>query len=126
MGNVVVGMILTLIIAAAAYSTVKRIRYGSSCCGTKEVPDKRVKVRDKNKSHYPYRYDLQIDGMHCTNCARRIENAFHETDGRWAKADVEHKVVQLLSKREESESDLSSVIEKAGYRLVSCTQTHSV
>ena len=48
-GTLVVYLILTGIIALAVYGTIKRIRYGSSCCGTHEPAHKRVKVADKNK-----------------------------------------------------------------------------
>ena len=113
-----------MILAFAVYGIVKRIKFGSSCCGTKAEPDKRIKVRDKNKAHYPHCYVLHIEGMRCEGCALRIENAFHQTEGRWAKADVKRKEVKLLSKQDESEKDLLAVIEGAGYRMVSCDKIH--
>ena len=36
---------------------------------------KKVKVKDKDPSHYPYEKILKIDGMTCGNCANRVENA---------------------------------------------------
>ena len=118
--NIAIMAILFAIVAMAVYGTVKRIRYGSSCCGTKDPGERKVKVRDKNRDHYPYKYVLSVDGMHCSNCARRIENAFNRTDGRWATADVAKKEVRLLSKRKESESDLAGITGSAGYTLLSC------
>ncbi|MBE5870112.1 MAG: heavy-metal-associated domain-containing protein [Lachnospiraceae bacterium] len=117
--NVISVIILLAIIAIAVYGTVKRIRFGSSCCGTKEPAAKRVKVKDRNKAHYPYRYVLNVDGMHCTNCARRIENTFNKTEGRWAVADVGQKKLILLSKHEEQQSDLISLTAQAGYTMIS-------
>ena len=118
--NVLIVLILIVIIALAVYGTVKRIRFGSPCCGTKEAPARKVKVRDRNKAHYPYRYVLSIDGMHCSNCARRIENAFNKTEGRWAVADLGRKELKLLSKQEERESELISLTAAAGYTMISC------
>ena len=120
MGNLLIIAALIVIVFFAVYGTVKRIRFGSSCCGEKDPPEKKVKVRDKNRDHYPYKYVLSVDGMYCSNCARRIENAFNRTDGRWATADVAKKEVRLLSKREESESDLAGITGSAGYTLLSC------
>lgn len=117
--NVISVIILMVIIAIAVHGTVKRIRFGSSCCGTKEPAPKKVKVKDRSKAHYPYRYILSVDGMHCSNCARRIENTFNQTEGRWAVADVGQKKLTLLSKHEEQESDLINLTAQAGYTMIS-------
>ena len=123
MGNVLTIAALVVIVAFAVYGTVKRIRFGSSCCGQKDPPDKKVKVQDRNKAHYPFRYVLGVDGMHCANCARRIENAFNRTEGRWAKADISKNEVELCSKQEEAEKTLSDIVSQAGYTMVSFTQS---
>ncbi len=117
MGNAIITAILILIVAAAVYGTVRRRRYGSAWCGTKTPTEKRIKVKDKNTANYPYRYLLDVDGMHCSNCARRIENALNKTEGRWATADVAGKQVNLLSKHEETESEISEVISREGYTV---------
>ena len=118
--NIPAMIVLLVIVALAVYGTVKRIRFGSACCGTKEPPEKKVRVKDKNRDHYPYKYVLSVDGMHCSGCARRIENAFNRTDGRWATASVEKSEVRLLSKREETESELADITDSAGYTLILC------
>ncbi len=119
MGSFLIVIILILIVAAAVYGTVRRIRYGSSCCGGHDPADRKVKVKDKDKSNYPYTYVLSVDGMHCANCAGRVENAFHKTEGRWAKADVGKKEVTLLSKQEETEEEIGKIVASAGYTLLS-------
>jgi len=121
MGNVIIIAALIVIVIFAIFSTVRRIRFGSSCCGEKTPPDKKVRVKDRNKSDYPYEYVLKVDGMHCSNCARRIENAFNSTDGRWARADIADNEVMLLSKREETQQDLSAIVSSAGYVMLSYT-----
>ncbi len=120
MGNVIITVVLIVIIALAVYSTIRRIRYGSSCCGERDPAEKKIKVADTNIQNYPYTYTLQIDGMHCANCARRIENALNRLEGRWATADVGKKEVLLRSKSEESESELGNIIASAGYTMLSC------
>ncbi len=119
MGNLLIIAALIVIVFFAVYGTVKRIRFGSSCCGEKDPPEKKVKVRDKNRNNYPYRYVLGVEGMHCSNCARRIENSFNSTDDRWARADISKKEVELLSKHEENEKTLSDIVSQAGYTMVS-------
>lgn len=110
-------VILLVIIALAVYGIIRRIRYGSSCCGSKNPGEKRIRIKDKNRSHYPYKYILEVEGMHCSNCARRIENAFNSADGRWATADVGRKEVTLISKHEETDGELKRITESAGYSI---------
>ncbi len=119
MEHIIIVTVLILILAAAIYGTVKRIRFGSSCCGTKTPPEKKVKVKDRNKNNYPYRYILSVDGMHCSNCARRVENALNKTEGRWATVDLADKEVSLYSKHEETDRDLAGVIAASGYTMLS-------
>ncbi len=119
MGNAVIIVLLVLVIGLAVYSTVRRIRYGSSCCGEHDPAEKKIKVADTNIHNYPYTYTLKVDGMHCANCARRVENALNRLEGRWAVADVGKKTVLLRSKCEESESELGSIIASAGYTMLS-------
>ena len=123
MGNAVVGVILIAIVAVAVRSTLHRIRHGSSCCGERDPAESRVRVKDKKKGNYPFEYFLKVDGMHCANCARRIENALNSDGFRWAKADAGKKEVLLLSKREETENELGRVIAQAGYTLLTMEQT---
>jgi len=118
-GNIIVCIVLAVVVAFAVWGTVKRIRHGSACCGEHEAPPKKVKVSDKDKSHYPYSYELTVDGMHCSNCARRIENGFNSADGLWAKADIGNKKVDLISKKVISEEELRRIVSEAGYTLLS-------
>ena len=119
MGTVVVLLILAAIIAFAVFGTIKRIRYGSSCCGERDPAPKKIKVSDKDKSHYPYAYELGIDGMHCSNCARRIENDFNKIPGMWAKADVSKKQVILMTKEQVEQNECFKIVSDSGYTMIS-------
>ena len=119
MGNAVIIAILVLTVGLAVYSTIRRIRYGSSCCGERDPAEKKIKVADTNINNYPYTYTLQVDGMHCANCARRVENALNRIEGRWATVDIGRKEVLLRSKREETEKEIGSAIDSAGYTMLS-------
>lgn len=118
-GNVAVYVILAAIVGLAVYGTVKRARHGSSCCGEREAAPKKVKVSDRKASNYHYFYELRVDGMHCSNCARRVENAFNSTEGLWATADVGEKTVKLRSKMALNESVCWKAVNDAGYTMLS-------
>ena len=124
-GNIIVYIILIAVIAVAVYGTVKRIRHGSSCCGERESPPKKIRVSDRNKKNYPYIYELKIDGMYCSNCARRIENGFNGNEGMWATADVGQKTVRLLTKEPAEESACRQITSESGYTLISYKKINS-
>ena len=80
-------------------------------------------MKDRNKASYPFVYRLKVDGMHCANCARRVENALNSMEGSWATVDLGNKEVMLLRKSEITEQELASVIAKAGYTVLSFEET---
>ena len=118
MGTELITLILIAIIIFAILSIIKRIKYGSACCGTHDAAPKKIRVKDKNKSHYPYTYTLNVDGMHCSNCARHVENALNSKDGIWAIVKLENNTVLVRSKNPLEWDELSPVISKAGYTLI--------
>jgi len=120
MGAGIISVIIVIIILIfAVTSIIHRIRHGSACCGEREAPEKKVGVCDKNKSHYPYKYSLKVDGMHCSNCTRRVENALNSHDGIWARASLEKKEVTVLSKNEMNSADLEKWVADSGYTVLS-------
>ena len=118
MGTVIITLVLIAIIIFAIFSIIKRIKYGSACCGTRDAAPKKIRVKDKNKSHYPYSYTLTVDGMHCSNCARHVENALNTKEGVWATVKLENNTVLVRSKNPLEWDELSPVISKAGYTLI--------
>ena len=121
MGTIVVIAVLLVITVLAVKSVIHRIRHGSACCGERDAPEKKIQPADKNRSHYPYKYNLAVDGMHCSNCTRHVENALNSIDGIWATASLEKKSVTVLSKVELKASDLESEIREAGYTVLAVT-----
>ncbi|MBR3532469.1 MAG: heavy-metal-associated domain-containing protein [Clostridiales bacterium] len=118
MGDIVIILILIVIVGVAVMGTVKRVRHGSACCGEHDAAPKKVRVSDHNKNNYPYAYEIEVDGMHCSNCTRRVENAFNKQDGYWAKADLADRKVTLMSKGEVREEVCTHIISDAGYTML--------
>ena len=122
MGTIIVILVLLAIIVGAIFSIKKRIKYGSSCCGSHDAAPKKIKIRDKNKKHYPYTFTLSVDGMHCSNCVLRVENALNSLEGIWAKVNLENKSVLVLSKYKIEENQLSKAVSDAGYTVINCSK----
>ncbi len=114
----VYALLLIVLIAILVIMMSTKLTKGSSCCGTKEPPVKRIKPSDSDTSHYPHTYELKVEGMVCVNCARRVENAFISQGDMIAKADAMSKEVRLWSKRELSRQDAASIVSEAGYTLL--------
>ena len=118
MGTIFTASVLLAIAVFAVKSVIHRIRHGSACCGERDASEKKIQPADKDKSHYPYKYILAVDGMHCSNCTRHVENALNSIDGLWATASLEKKSVTVLSKIELESSDLESEVREAGYTVL--------
>jgi copper chaperone len=104
------------LIGYAVYGTIQKARgkAKSSCCGTPEATTK-VKVEDKNKDHYPYRYTLTIANMMCANCARNVENTLNSMDGIWAKVNLEKNEADVRSKHERTEQEFADAFNGSSY-----------
>lgn len=108
-------VIILLIVVFAVFvirGYAKKLAHG--CCGSGGDAEQRVKVKDKNKSHYPYTAILTVDGMMCSGCEVRIENALNSLDGVWAKASSSDGSVRVLMKSPLSEDTLRSTINDLG------------
>ena len=55
MGTIIIVLLRLVIVLTAIERTLKRILHGSACCGERDAPEKKVKVQDKDKSHYPFK-----------------------------------------------------------------------
>lgn len=104
--------ILIVIVIFGIRSTKKRATSG--CCGGSENV-KKIKVKDKDKSHYPYKSVLKVYDIHCQNCVRTIENAFNSQDGFYAKVNTDNNTVTILSKENHDVNEYIDMISKAGY-----------
>ena len=110
--TVIIVLVLVAIAVLSVMSYVKKLRSG--CCGASDEKVKRVRVADRDKSHYPYSVVLTVDGMVCGNCAARVENALNALEGVWASADVGHGTVMVRMKQSLEEQLLRSTVNQIG------------
>ena len=76
---------------------------------------KHVKPQDTNVDDYDHVYRMDIEGMHCKNCAMRIENAFNEQPNCMAKVDLAGKFARIYTKKPVEEVVLKQTVWHAGY-----------
>lgn len=123
MKGIVVILALLLICGFALFGYLKKLRRGGGCCGEHAAPDKKVKVADRDKSHYPHTTLLTIDGMTCSNCVRRVENALNTLDGVWAVVDLSTKTATVRLKDPVSDATLRRVVREAGYTVLALKES---
>ena len=99
MATLIISVLLALACIYGVYSYIRKLRYGGGCCGEHEGAVKKVKVADRDKTHYPYETVLTIDGMTCSNCVRRVENALNQLDGVWAQVDLSSRKAAVRMKQ---------------------------
>lgn len=114
--TVLICLALLLIVVFSVRSYLKKLKTG--CCGSGGDQVKRVRPGDRDMSHYPYAKVVRVEGMHCQNCARRIENAFNAKEGFYAKVDLGKKTALVRSKREVPDEELKQVVRGLGYSPV--------
>ena len=119
MSTLIICLILLVIIALAVKSIIHRIKHGSACCGERDAAPKKIIINDKNKSHYPFEYIIKIDGMHCSNCVRFVENALNSEKGLWATVNLEKKEARILAKTQMKQKFLDKIVLDAGYTSLS-------
>lgn len=117
MGTAVICGIIIILCYIGIKSTMKRVKSG--CCGGGSEKVKSVKVADKNENNYKYKYDIEVDGLVCDNCRKRLENAFNTNEGMYAKVDLQKKVARLNAKQSISEEQIKDIVAGSGYFIKS-------
>ena len=113
-GNVVVTILIIAALAIIAAITVRNYRkqLKEGCCGAggDAGPGEKVEPKDTDKTHYPYIADVKIEGMHCENCVRKVENAVNRIDGAWAEVDLPSNSARILLKEPKLETQIKMAI----------------
>lgn len=109
-------IVVVVIAAIIIYSIMSyRKKIATGCCGASADEIKRVRIADKNTANYAYHTKIKIEGMTCSNCTKRVENALHAQEGVYARADLTAGAVDIYMKREYTQEELYGWIRDAGY-----------
>ncbi len=118
MGNLIIIVILLLIGVLAVRSSLKHFRGEGGCCGGGVG----VPRQKKSLKHVQFRKSLQIEGMHCENCANRVERAINAIDGAAAKVNLKKKMAEVRLDRQIPDETLVKAVESAGYQVVAVVE----
>ena len=112
-------IIILALAAMAIYAVVSyRKRLKSGCCGSgDDAKLTKVAAHDPHTGHYSYHVTLDIVGMHCANCAQRIENAFNQREGTLARVHLGKRQADVYAKSPIDEGTLRQIVAQAGYHV---------
>lgn len=119
-------VLVIILIAVFAFFVIKsyRKKLTQGCCGGgSDEKIQKVKVIDTDKRHYPFKTVLTVDGMVCSNCEQRVENALNVLSGTWAKADASSGSVTVLTKESPDTNELRSAVNSIGAYTVMDVKT---
>ena len=74
----------------------------------------------KEKERFKWKKVLNIEGMVCMNCVKHVDKALRELQGvKEVEVSLESRSAKVQMSGDISDDTLKSVIEDAGYQLVS-------
>ena len=111
---------LFFVLGLALARTVRRSRSGGGCCGEHEAMERRTPVRDRNPRHYPHLVRMEIGGMTCANCARKVENALNALPDTLARVSPDTKIADVRTMEPAEEHRLREAVRAVGYVVVRC------
>ena len=115
LANIIVFALLAVVVFFAIKGTVRKFTKGGGCCGEHEAAGRKAPVADRNKAHYPYEVRLELGGMTCGNCARKVENALNRLEGTWAAVQMDDHSAAVKLKLPPDEKLLRRTVQQAGY-----------
>lgn len=114
MGNIIIIAILAVLACIGARETIKHFRGDSGCCGgSSDKPEKKKLSGPVIKT-----YIINIEGMHCKNCANTVTRAINNIEGATAKINLKKKIAKVSCDRDIDVSLIKDAINKHGYKAL--------
>ncbi|WP_314795001.1 heavy-metal-associated domain-containing protein [Eggerthia catenaformis] len=112
MATIIIGAIIAVAFVYGMSRLFKESKEG--CCSGGCTVDK-IKVKDRNKSHYQYTTIFKVSDMHCSNCATKVENALNSQEDTYASANLSKGEVKVLTKQSPDIKAMEESIRTIGY-----------
>ncbi len=116
MENLVIIVILVVIAAFGAYSTVKHFKGQSGCCGGSAY-----KPRKKKLPQVLYQKSFRVEGMHCEHCKSRVEEAVNDIKGAAGRVNLKKGILTVSYAGEVDDELIKARVERAGYKIAELT-----
>lgn len=115
MGTQIVVGILIIVVFIALSSSVKHFKGEGGCCGGGSAAPK---VKKQRLQQIVDVKKIRIEGMHCDNCRKNVENGLNFLEQVNAKVDLKEKTAVVKLGEEIPDDVLTAAVENLGYRVV--------
>ena len=102
--------ILVVVMFVGIRSMVKHFAKKGGCCGS---PD--YKPKKKKLSKVLYKKVFRVEGMHCENCKRRVEEAVNDISGVAGVVNLKKGELTVLYEADVADEMIIAKLEKRGY-----------
>ena len=112
--NILIILIITVAVISSLRSSIRHFRGEGGCCGGGNSiieEDKKLSEKEIGKKV------IEVSGMTCDNCRKRVKNALNRIDGVEAEVNLKKGTAVIHYSREISDEELAEAVEKAGYSL---------
>ncbi len=110
----VIFLLVIMMLGIAFYLFITKRHKGDSCCSPGENI-KKVPPSDKDKKNYIYTTYLEIGGMVCEDCARKVENSLNSLEGVMSKVNFSTKKAIVMTKEPPNISSFKGAVKSAGF-----------
>lgn len=110
MENFIIGGILLALLALGAFYTVRHFKRQSGCCGGGGYKSKKKKL-----SRVLYQKRFAVEGMHCKQCKRRVEETVSDIKGVAGRVDLKKGILTVSYAENVADELIRAKIERAGY-----------
>lgn len=109
------GLIILIVIVVFAIGILSlRKRVTKGCCETGDDDSVKAMNIDQNLNDYPYTRKVHVEGMHCDNCVKRVENAYAQK-GCYAEVSLKKQEAVVHMKKELPDEMLEAIPVRIGY-----------
>ncbi len=117
MSTIIILAILIAICIFAIINSKKHFKGESGCCGGESV-----EKTEKTLNYIADKKKIFISGMHCKNCARKIESAINDVSYLACKVNLKENLAIVTGSQTINEEEIKNIIEKLGYKVVNKIQ----
>lgn len=113
--TIIVGLVVCAALFFALKGVVRHWRGESTCCGGGEI----VAPPKKELSGAVIGHKIiTIEGMTCSNCKIRVEQALDDIDGAAATVNLHRNIADLAMTRDVADGEIRKALDGSGYKII--------
>lgn len=112
MSTAIILIILIGICIFAIINSKKHFKGEGGCCGGTGI-----EKSEKTLNYIADKKKVFISGMHCKNCANKIENAINDVSYLACEVNLKENLAIVTGNKTINEGEVKKIIEKLGYEV---------